>query len=106
MTSPRAAPAFLLAAALTAMAPAMAQHQHGGGGAQGPAAGSAYAGMQAREIKALSDQQLAELRAGRGMGMALPAELNGYPGPVHVLELADALGLTPEQRERVRALHQ
>jgi hypothetical protein len=23
------------------------------------------------------------------MGLALPAELNGYPGPVHVLELGD-----------------
>ena len=51
-------------------------------------------------MKSLSDQQLSDLRAGRGMGMALPAELNGYPGPVHVLELADALGLTPEQREK------
>ena len=47
---------------------------------------SPYAGMQTRAIKALSDQQIADLRAGRGMGMALPAELNGYPGPAHVLE--------------------
>jgi hypothetical protein len=53
-----------------------------------------YASMQARSIKALSEQQLADLRAGRGMGMALAAELNGYPGPSHVLELADKLGLT------------
>lgn len=60
--------------------------------------------MQARLVKALSDQQIADLRAGRGIGMALPAELNGYPGPLHVLELADALGLTPEQRGRMRSL--
>ena len=40
---------------------------------------SPYAGMQTRAIKALSDQQIADLRAGRGMGMALP-------GPAHVLE--------------------
>lgn len=38
------------------------------------------------------------------MGLALAAELNGYPGPLHVLELADALRLTPEQRERAEAL--
>jgi len=44
-----------------------------------------YAGMQMRSIKALSDQQIADLAAGRGMGLALAAELNGYPGPSHVL---------------------
>jgi Spy/CpxP family protein refolding chaperone len=38
------------------------------------------------------------------MGLALPAELNGYPGPSHVLENADALGLTSEQREQTKAL--
>jgi hypothetical protein len=63
-----------------------------------------YAGQQARPIKALSDQQIADLRAGRGMGMALPAELNGYPGPVHLLELADSLGLSPAQRSAVQSL--
>ena len=34
------------------------------------------------------------------MGLSLPAELNGYPGPKHVLELADGLGLTPAQRQK------
>ena len=63
-----------------------------------------YAGLQARPVKALSEQQVADLRAGRGMGLALPAELNGYPGPVHVLEHADALRLSPEQRARTKAL--
>src|SRR6266436_8209713 len=60
-----------------------------------------YSGMQSRSIKALSDQQVADLRAGRGMGLALAAELNGYPGPSHVLELADKLGLSADQRARV-----
>jgi hypothetical protein len=64
-----------------------------------------YAGLQQRPVKALSDEQIADLRAGRGMGLALPAELNGYPGPIHVLEQADALALTAEQRQRTRALH-
>ena len=54
--------------------PALAQHQHGQHH-QTP-----YAGMQQREVKALSEQQIADLKAGRGMGLALAAELNGYPG--------------------------
>jgi len=63
-----------------------------------------YAGMQTRPIKALSEQQVADLGAGRGMGLALAAELNGYPGPSHVLELADRLELSAEQRARVQTL--
>jgi hypothetical protein len=68
------------------------------------AAQTPYAGMQARPIKALSDQQIADLKAGRGMGLALAAELNGYPGPSHLLELADQLGLSDAQRNTVRSL--
>jgi hypothetical protein len=63
-----------------------------------------YAGMQTRTIKALSDQQVSDLDAGRGMGLALAAELNGYPGPRHVLELADKLELSPDQQRRVQLL--
>lgn len=55
-----------------------------------------YAGMQARQIKSLSDQQIADLKAGRGMGLALAAELNGYPGPSHLLELSEQLGLSAD----------
>src|SRR5688500_12186800 len=57
-----------------------------------------YADMRTRAIKALSDQQIADLRAGRGMALALAAELNGYPGPAHLLELADECDLTVERR--------
>src|SRR5438105_9796338 len=63
-----------------------------------------YAGFEQRPIKALSTQQIDDLKAGRGMGLALAAELNGYPGPMHALELADQLGLTQEQRTRVQSL--
>jgi Spy/CpxP family protein refolding chaperone len=63
-----------------------------------------YAGMQARPIKALSEQQVADLGAGRGTGLALAAELNGYPGPSHVIELADKLELSADQRARIKAL--
>jgi Spy/CpxP family protein refolding chaperone len=63
-----------------------------------------YAGMQSRAIMALSDQQVADLRAGRGMSLALPAELNGYPGPSHALELANALALTAGQKLKTQTL--
>src|SRR6267142_3864759 len=63
-----------------------------------------YSGMQSRSIKALSDQQVADLRAGRGMGLALAAELNGYPGPSHLIELSDQLALTPEQLSKLKGM--
>ncbi len=63
-----------------------------------------YAGLEARSIKALSDQQIGDLRAGRGMGLALAAELNGYPGPMHVLEFAESLGLSDQQRAKMQEL--
>ena len=87
--------AIAILAMIIAVGSAAAQHQHG----QAP-----YTGMQQRAVKALSDQQVADLRAGRGMGLALAAELNGYPGPLHVLELADQLELTREQRQRMQQL--
>lgn len=65
---------------------------------------SPYAGDRAREIKALSAQQAEDYLAGRGMGMARAAELNGYPGPAHVLELAEPLGLSAAQREQTETL--
>lgn len=101
--------ALCFALLLTFGFPAAAQHRHGAampGHSAGapPTAASPYAGMAGREVKALSEQQIADLKAGRGMGLALAGELNGYPGPAHVLELADALQLTPEQRRRTQAL--
>ena len=82
-----------LAIALVGIAPAAWPQTH-----------QPYAGLQARPVKALSDQQIADLKAGRGMGLALAAELNGYPGPMHVLELATPLGLSDDQRAKVAAL--
>ena len=86
---------LVFVAALAALGTAQAQH----------APASPYAGWEHRPVKALSNEQIADLRAGRGMGLALPAELNGYPGPVHVLELGDQLQPTEEQRSRVQELH-
>lgn len=67
-------------------------------------AATPYAGLQSRDIKALSAQDTEGLLQGRGMSLALAAELNGYPGPMHVLELADALQLDAGQRERTQSL--
>ena len=58
---------------------------------------SDYAAWRHREIKALSAQQIDDLAEGRGMGLSLPAELNGAPGPLHALALAQVLELTPAQ---------
>ena len=65
-----------------------------------------YSGLQTREIKALSEADIAGLKAGRGMSLALAAELNGYPGPLHVLELADKLALSSAQIGATRDLHE
>ena len=61
-----------------------------------------YAGWQARPIGALAPDKVEDLLAGRGAGYAVAAELNYYPGPVHVLQLTSELGLTPEQESVVQ----
>lgn len=89
----------LLLSALTTVAlaaPIEAQHEHR----------SDYAGMEAREIKTFSAEDLAELRAGHGWGLSLVAELNGVPGPKHVLEMRDALDLSPDQVEKITTVYE
>jgi hypothetical protein len=63
-----------------------------------------YAGQQHRDIKSLSAAEVGQLLTGEGMGLAKAAELNGYPGPAHVLEHALALALTPQQQQASRTL--
>lgn len=65
---------------------------------------SLYAGEQQRVVKALSAQDMADLEAGRGMGLSKVAELNHYPGPNHVLELAKPLKLSEAQIQQARQL--
>lgn len=88
--------AFLALTALL-VSPAVAQHElHG--------AASPYAGEAAREIKSLSPDDIAELRRGGGWGLAKAAELNGVPGPVHLLEMQEQLGLSPDQVLAIRTV--
>jgi Spy/CpxP family protein refolding chaperone len=61
-------------------------------------------GQEFREIKALSAQEISDYLAGKGLGLAKAAELNGYPGPAHVLELAAQLNLTADQKAKTEAL--
>lgn len=65
---------------------------------------SPYAGQEAREIKSLSPDEIKAYLSGKGMGLAKAAELNGYPGPAHVLELGSQLDLSPEQRARTESI--
>ncbi len=78
----------------TASSVSWGQHSHGGGGHAG--------GHQAAEAcSAEFDKVVAD---GRGFGMAFAADQNGYPGPMHILELKDRLKLTADQEARARAL--
>lgn len=86
------APILAAALALGVYSPAFAQ--------------SPYSAYTDRPVKALSAGQIEGLREGHGMGFALAAELNGYPGPLHALEVADAMHLSGEQRRKTQALYE
>ena len=66
---------------------------------------SKYAGQQSRAIKSLSAEDIAELRRGGGWGLAKAAELNGVPGPIHLLEMKDEIGLDEAQRSAIGAIY-
>jgi Spy/CpxP family protein refolding chaperone len=84
--------------------PARAQsahgHQHGAHGQQ------QHAGADAahRRVQAYLEEFDQVVGEGRGFGLAFAADQNGYPGPLHVLELKDQLKLTPVQEARMKAL--
>jgi Spy/CpxP family protein refolding chaperone len=72
-----------------------AQHGHGAG---------AGGGADHRRVQAYAAEFEQVVAGGRGFGMAFAADQNGYPGPLHALELADRLGLTAEQAATMREL--
>ena len=55
-------------------------------------------------IRALTAEEVAQIERGEGAGFAKAAELNGVPGPRHVLDLAHELGLSHDQVTRVQAV--
>lgn len=85
----------ILVLALLPCSLAAQEHEHG-------EHTSPYTDLESREIKALSAADVDGLLAGAGMQLALPAELNGYPGPRHVLDMAEMLGLSDGQRTSVQ----
>ncbi len=72
---------------------------------QGHAGHSQYKGQEARLIKSLSPDDIKQLRAGEGWGLAKAAELNGVPGPAHLLELKDEIPLNPAQITAIESLY-
>lgn len=84
----------LVASLLSLPAAANEEHVHS----------SPYAGQQMRETKSLSPDDIAELERGGGWGLAKAAELNGMPGPSHVLKMKRELGLTPDQEALTRSI--
>jgi len=89
----------LMATILTAVA-ATAGAQHPGHGADHPAGG----GDGHRAAQACATQFEQVVAEGRGFGMGFAADQNGYPGPMHVLELRERLGLTRDQAVKAEAL--
>src|SRR5262245_33871821 len=65
---------------------------------------SPYAGQEQQEIKALSAEEIQGYLYGSSMGLAKAAELHHYPGPRHVLDLAEELRLSDEQRRQTQLI--
>ena len=83
----------------TTAAPALAQHGPGAHSHTGAVPSTGH--LTAQACLAEFDAVVAE---GRGFGMAFPADQNGYPGPLHVLELKDRLRLSRDQEAKAEVL--
>ena len=66
---------------------------------------SKYAGEEKREIKSLSATDIEELKSGKGWGLAKAAELNGVPGPVHLLEMKEEIDLSANQIRAIEDIY-
>lgn len=91
---------LLLARAVPSAAQQGTDHSHG------QTMQSPYAGEEVREIPTLSEEDIRQLRNGEGWGLAKAAELNGVPGPAHLLEMAEGgqMHFTQEQLQGIRTL--
>ncbi len=66
---------------------------------------SKYVGQEHRIIKSLSSDDIKELKRGGGWGLAKAAELNGAPGPAHILEMEEKINLTDEQKRKIQKIY-
>jgi len=89
----RATTVVALAGLVGGTATAWGQHGH---------SGSHEEGHRAAQTCATEFEQVGG--AGRAFGMAFAADQNGYPGPMHVLELKDRLKLSAEQEGKMQHL--
>ena len=88
---------FTLAAGLAGVAFAQGSAHHGAHGAPGSTPHHALA----QTCEGAFEENV---RDGRGFGMAFVADQQGYPGPLHVLELKDRLRLSRDQEARAEGL--
>lgn len=66
---------------------------------------SDYVGQEKRQIKTLSKDDIHDLQNGNGWGLAKAAELNGVPGPKHLLDMQGDIGLTAGQASRIEEIY-
>lgn len=66
---------------------------------------SPYSGQEKRQIKSLSSGEIEGLLGGKGLGYAKSAELNHYPGPLHVIETASKISLAGKQLADTKFLY-
>ncbi len=66
---------------------------------------SEYTGQEGRRIKSLSADDIEELENGGGWGLAKAAELNGVPGPAHLLEMKAEIRLNEAQEAEIQAIY-
>jgi len=66
---------------------------------------SQYAGEERRMIKSLSAADIEALQNGKGWGLAKAAELNGIPGPVHLLEMKEEINLSTQQIQAIKDIY-
>jgi len=81
-------------------------HQHPGS-ASASNVRSPYAVLRGTAATGLLPEEVEGLVSGKGMALALAAEVNGYPGPRHVLDAAEAgqLALRPDQHATIERLN-
>lgn len=103
MSSLNAVVGLLLALALIVGGPLMASAQKGSGPAQ-PPGDAAKARPLPRAVSALAAEEIAALKQGSGLSFALAAELNGWPGPDHVLAHEAELRLSADQKARLKGI--
>ena len=71
-----------------------AQHRHDGGRDREPH-------LAVQQCQQQFEQVIAD---GRGFGLAFVADQEGYPGPLHVLELEDRLRLSGDQQRTMKEM--